>query len=230
MCTAIAKVGSDLIYGFNLDIDPAVWNFGLYMTKNWFSVGITVGKTRYLTHGVNKNGCFGNVPYMNGKPFAPPKGARRERIDLMTDRYIRGKYSFGDIGRILESKTPVCVPAVTLHSLVGSPEGELLIIEPGIGYRRVEENYAVLTNFPLLDPPEDLAWPYYGKERYDRALSVLKGSGDDFSVRDALSLLNDVKQDGKWATRVSFVYSRNENAVYYFQNGDFSRIGVHRFA
>lgn len=43
MCTAIVYKGKDLIYGFDLDIDPSVWNYDVYMTKDFFSVGITVG-------------------------------------------------------------------------------------------------------------------------------------------------------------------------------------------
>ena len=67
--------------------------------------------------------------------------------------------------------------------------------------------------------------PYAEKHR---AEAVLHESGSDFSVSDALALLSDVKQEGKWATRVSFVYSRNENAVYYFPNGDGTMLERHR--
>lgn len=229
MCTAIAKKGSDLIYGFNLDVDPAVWNYGVYKTGRYFTVGITVGKTVYFTHGVNRNGHFGNVPYMNGERFEIPRGARRERIDLMNDRYIRGKYSFEDVEEIVRTKTPVNVPAATLHSLIGNEKGEFLIVEPGYGSRRIEEDYAVLANFPVLGELQDFSNPFYGKDRYDRAGEILRNSGEDFSVKDAMDLLAAVRQEGKWGTRVSFAYSRNENAVYYCLNGDFSNIRVHRF-
>ena len=36
-------------------------------------------------------------------------------------------------------------------------------------------------------------------------------------------------QEGIWATRVSFVYSAEENAVYYVQNNNFSQIGKYEF-
>lgn len=227
MCTAIMKKGDDLIYGFNLDIDPGVWDFGIYKTKNYFTVGITVGKTVYFTHGINKVGAFGNVPYMNGEEFTPPKGARRERIDLLVDRYIRGKYTFSDVERISAEKTLVNVPAATMHSLIGDGSGNALILEPGYGVEKVESDYAVLANFPVLAELSDYSCPFYGKDRYDRAEAVLRESGSDFSVSDALALLSDVKQEGKWATRVSFVYSRNENAVYYFLNGDSTMLERH---
>jgi len=228
MCTAIAKQGKDLIYGFNLDIDPNIWDFKLYKTKNYFTVGITVGKTTYFTHGVNSSGQFGNVPYMNGNTFEPRRGAKRERIDIMIDRYIRGKYSFEDVKRIICEKEIVCKPETTLHSLVGNRNGEFLIIEPGYGSLKEEENYAVLSNFPILANLMDFSSPFYGKERYDKAVSVLKNSDDNFSVSDALALLNDVKQTGQWGTKISFVYSQNETAVYYCIDGDFSKIETHR--
>ena len=230
MCTALAFKGDDLLYGFNLDIDPAVWQFSLHRTRSIFAIGITVGKTTYYVHGVNKNGQFGNVPYMNGEDFPAPQGARRERIDLMSDRYIRGKYAFRDIEEILRTKTVVNIPAATMHSLIGSGDGEFLIVEPGYGWKKADGPFALLTNFPVLTELSDTDNPFYGKDRYDRALAALSKAGPDLSPEDMLRILYDTRQEGPWATRVSFVYSRRENAVRYFLNGDISRVETHRFA
>ena len=230
MCTAIAKNGNDLIYGFNLDIDPAAWSFGLYKTDRLFSVGITVGRTLYYTHGVTADGRFGNVPYMNGERFPVPRGMRRARLDLMMDRYLRGAYSFADILEIARTKAVVSVPAATMHALVGNGNGELLIVEPGYGAQSVTEDYAVVTNFPVLAGLTDFSNPFYGRERYDIATAALRESGPDFTADDAMRLLCRVKQDGQWGTRVSFAYSQTENAVHYCLDGDFSKIQIHRFA
>lgn len=229
MCTAIAFHGNDLLYGFNLDIDPAVWQYSVHKTKNLFAIGITAGKTTYYVHGINRNGNFGNVPYMNGEDIPAPKGLMRERIDLMSDRYIRGKYTLEDIERIVRTKAVVNIPAATMHSLYGSGAGELLILEPGYGCKKPEEHFAVLTNFPVLTELSDFSNPFYGKDRYDHALSVLSRAGADFSAEDALQLLKQTTQAGQWGTKVSFVWSRNQNAVYYFLNGDASQIETHRF-
>lgn len=229
MCTAIAHKGNDLIYGFNLDIDPAVWDFSLHKTKNLFAVGITVGKTTYFVHGVNRNGHFGNVPYMNGESFPAERGMKRERIDLMNDRYIRGKYTFADVEEIARTKAIVNIPAATMHSLVGNGNGDLLIIEPGYGIKKVTDNFAVLTNFPVLPVLDDYQNPFYGKDRYDKAVSALSLAGEDFSAADALRLLYETRQEGQWGTRITFVYSRKENTVYYFRDGDISRTETHIF-
>lgn len=229
MCTAIAFKGNDLLYGFNLDIDPKVWNYSVQKTNSVFAIGITVGKTTYYVHGINKNGHFGNVPYMNGDMFPVPRGVRRERIDLMNDRYIKGRYSFSDIEEILRTKTVCCIPAATMHSLIGNENGEFLIIEPGYGWKKAEENFALLTNFPVLAGLTDYSNPFYGKDRYDSAYMALSNAEADFSAEDALQLLYNTKQEGPWATRVSFVYSRNENAVYYFLDGDIFHMEKHTF-
>lgn len=230
MCTAIAKKGTDVLYGYNLDIDPAVWSYKLIKKKEYFSVGITVGSKTYLTHGVNNKGQFGNLPYMNGEVFAVPKGVRRERIDLLNDKYIRGKYSFEDVGRIIREATVVNIPAATMHSLIGNRDGDFLVIEPGYGFRQCEDDFAVVCNFPILTELSDYSNPFYGKDRYDKALSVLQKSNEDFNVADALDLLKQVKQEGQWGTKISFVYSRNENAVYYCLDGNFDDIRIHRFS
>ena len=45
-----------------------------------------------------------------------------------------------------------------------------------------------------------------------------------------LPALRGVRQEGPWATRVSFVYAADENVVYYAQDNDFAHIQKHLFA
>ena len=52
---------------------------------------------------------------------------------------------------------------------------------------------------------------------------------NSISYIDALDLLKKVAQTGKWATRLSFVYSRNNNTIYYCFNGNFNNIQEHKF-
>lgn len=229
MCTAIAFHGNDLLYGFNLDIDPAVWNYSLYKTKNIFAIGITVGKTMYCVHGVNRDAHFGVLPYMNGDFFPVSRGVKRERIDLLNDRYVRGRYSFQNIEEILSTKTLVSIPNISMHSMIGNESGQILIVEPGYGVIKVEDHFAALTNFPILASSLVATNPFYGKDRYDKAISALSIAGNNFTPADALQILWETKQEGQWATRVSFVYSKNHNTVYYFLNGNHSHVEEHHF-
>ena len=63
----------------------------------------------------------------------------------------------------------------------------------------------------------------------EKASKMLNIYGNHFTVNNAFSILQAVCQEGIWATRVSFVYSAEENAVYYVQNNNFSQIGKYEF-
>ena len=68
-----------------------------------------------------------------------------------------------------------------------------------------------------------------GDDRYERALKRLEQCSSDFSISDAFHLLYDVRQEGVWATRVSFVYSAKEQTVYYTENNQFEWIQTFSF-
>lgn len=42
--------------------------------------------------------------------------------------------------------------------------------------------------------------------------------GENFSISNAFDVLRSVRQEGLWATRVSFIYSVAKNKVYYVLN------------
>ena len=89
-----------------------------------------------------------------------------------------------------------------------------------------------MSNFPMLILPGDLTpekYGYYGVDRYETAVNMLREAGDDFSAEEAMAVLDAVKQV-QWApTQVSFVYSQNQNQVYYTLGHDFDHIRIHRF-
>ena len=230
MCTAIAYKGNDLIYGFNLDIDPAVWKHDVYITKNYFSIGITLGNTTYLTHGVTNNGVFANLPYMNGPAESYSIDIKKHRIDLIVDKIIRGKMNISEVIDILNSEKQ-CIASpknLSFHSLLGDTNGNILLVEPGIGYKEIENNYAVITNFPVLKEG-NYSEIYFGKDRYAKAKYELENITNNLEIDKALDILYSVRQEGKWATRVTFVYSQNENSVFYYLNNQRNNIQIHKF-
>ena len=231
MCTAIAYKGKDLIYGFNLDIDPKVWKYDVYRTRNYFSVGITVGSTTYLTHGVTRDGVFANIPYMNGPRESYPVGTKKHRIDLVVNKILRGKMNLSEVKEILcaDGQAIASPKNLSFHSLFGDASGGFFLVEPGIGWRDIQERYAVITNFPALRAG-DYSNGYYGLDRYEKAKTGLEAASHHFTPWNALDLLHSVSQEGEWATRVTFAYSQNENTVYYYLNNDRDHVQVHRFS
>ena len=231
MCTAFVKKGNDRIVGFNFDLAKDAFQYDIYKTKSLFYIGVTAGSTTYKTHGVNKNGNSGNLPYMNGTPETKRfRGAAYQRIDLLNDRFIAGKLDYAALLETVKAKTLVNIPGMSMHSLFSDRAGHMLLVEPGLGYRELAGDFALITNFPALDPPENPAPAWCGVDRYETGLALLQNSGPDFSVSDAFALLRATAQDEPWATRVSFVYSENESAVYYTEHRDFSHIQRHAFS
>ena len=64
---------------------------------------------------------------------------------------------------------------------------------------------------------------------YEKAKDLLQGYGENFSISNAFDVLRSVRQEGLWATRVSFIYSVAKNKVYYVLNNDFKNIAEYQF-
>ena len=63
----------------------------------------------------------------------------------------------------------------------------------------------------------------------EKAKDLLQGYGENFSISNAFDVLRSVRQEGLWATRVSFIYSVAKNKVYYVLNNDFKNIAEYQF-
>lgn len=223
MCTGFVFKGKDIFYGYNLDIDPNVWNYDIEKKENIFTVKIKVGSTTYYTHGINNKSSFGFLPYMNGENIKKETKGKKYRIDLLIDRFLRKKISYKDVTNIIKEYDIVNIKNSSLHGLIGENKN-VYLIEPGYGKRKIKENKFVIANFPILTKLENYENPFYGKKRYDEANKILSKSKEHFNYKDGLKLLEKVKQDGTWKTRLSFVYSKNDSMVYYCLDGDFKNI------
>lgn len=242
MCTAFVRRGNDVISGFNMDINPEAFEYEVYAEDDAFYVGMKVPNTnlKVRIHGVNRDGNFANqlnnmdfykAPYKEGKDVIS--------IDRLIHAYLSGELTFDTLKETAEKKEItqiatglVDIPTIAFHSLITDSTGRIMMLEPGNGFSLFTEKYAALSNFSILELPKDFnedKYGYYGKDRYDTAMDYLRRSSDDFSVEEGLQILESVKQTGHWATRVSFVYSRNKNMVYYYLDGQFDRIKQHKF-
>lgn len=231
MCTRFLHRGDDIITGFNFEIDLAAWDHQVVLEKDRFFIGILrPDGVRHSYHGVHRNGNAGTLLYVHGSPA----GAYREGPDCLTiadltERFIRAEITFDQALALVQTRRIVYAPDATMQAMLSDRQGRVLIVEPGIGWRAEYAPYSLMVNTSLLDPASTAPFALPGDDRYQRAEQLLKGSSAGFSVRDGLALLEEVHQEGIWATRVSFVYSVREQAVYYTENNRFDRIQVYRF-
>ena len=231
MCTRFVYNGNDTIIGFNFDIDLAVWKHTVIKEKDMFYIGIKMPDGDYHSfHGINKNGNVGTLLYVNGnekgKYIADQKCCT---ISELTEKFIKGAITFDDALNIVQNSKIVYAPDATMQAMLSDKNGRVLIIEPGLGYRFEQAKYSLITNYSILSPETTKPYIVSGDDRFERADEQLKKSGDDFSVTEPFNILKSVKQEGLWATRVSFVYSIRENKVYYVLNNDFKHIKKYQF-
>lgn len=231
MCTRFVYNGNDLITGFNFDIDLSVWNHKVITEKDRFSIGILRPDGRYHSyHGINQNGNVGTLLYVHGNDKGEYKyGSDYMTIADLTEQFIQAELSFNDVMEILHTKKITYAPDATMQAMLSDISGRVLIIEPGIGYREEKKQYSLITNYSVLAPEITQEFIVAGDDRYEQALQFLEQCNDNFSISDGFSLLKKVHQEGLWATRVSFVYSANDQAVYYTENNQFNQIKKYEF-
>lgn len=231
MCTRFVYRGDDVLTGFNFEIDLAVWNHQVIEEKDRFYIGILrPDGMRHSYHGVNRNGNVGTLLYVHGNAA----GAYWDAPDCMTvssltEQFVQAQISFDDALLIVQTKKIVYAPDATMQAMLSDIRGRTLIIEPGIGYREDSGTYSLITNYSLLAPDSTRPFILPGDDRYERAAQLLSSYNSKFTALDALSVLQHVRQEGPWATRVSFVYSAKEQAVYYVQNNHFEQIKKYVF-
>ena len=231
MCTRFVYRGNDMITGFNFDIDLSVWKHKVMEERERFYIGILRPDGAYHSyHGVNQNGNVGTLLYVHGNPAGSyQKGREFMTIADLTEQFIKAQISFDDVLQIAKSKKIVYAPDATMQAMLSDVQGRTLVIEPGIGYREEQSKYSLITNYSLMKPESTKDFIVSGDDRYERALLLLDNYKNQFSLSDAFELLYAVRQEGAWATRVSFVYSVNEQTVYYVENNNFDYIRKFKF-
>ena len=253
MCTGFVRKGKDIITGFNFDMNIGGMDYCPVIEKDRVFLGMRFSPQVLdmmptairpkngirLIQGVSAGGhVAGQLMNMNFSKIPAAFEPDMLTNDMLTDLFVTDRYSGSQLVELLGKRQVCNIPgdngtSVALHSLFIDPDGNIVFVEPGNGYAVIREQYFTVTNFSILEPPMDLneeQFGFYGVDRYRKSLNILKNSTDDFTVADGLKLLNEVKQTGEWGTRFSFVYSKNEDSVYYCTEGQFDCMKVHHFA
>ena len=231
MCTRFVYRGDDVITGFNFDVDPAEWDYRILRERDRFGIGILrPDGARHVYHGIHRNGNVGTLLYVHGNP----DGRYRASADCvtvadLTERFIRAELSFDDACRLVRTKRIVYAPDATMQAMLSDRSGRTLVVEPGVGCRVEDGRFSLMTNGSLLAPERTRPFLLPGDDRFGRAQRRLRAFGGRFTADDALSVLQAVCQEGRWATRVSFVYEARRQTVSYVLDRRFSRVNPYGF-
>ena len=127
-------------------------------------------------------------------------------------------------GRYVEENSSYTIADLTENYIRG-----ILSFDEVLHILQEQKQYSLMTNYSVLKPESTRPYIVPGDDRYERAQAQLEKQKETFSVSDAFHILKSVRQEGLWATRVTFVYSVRENKIYYVLNNDFEEISEYSF-
>ena len=127
-------------------------------------------------------------------------------------------------GRYVEGNASYTIADLTENYIRG-----ILSFDEVLHILQEQKQYSLMTNYSVLKPESTRPYIVPGDDRYERAQAQLENQKETFSVSDAFHILKSVRQEGLWATRVTFVYSVMEKKIYYVLNNDFEEMSEYSF-
>lgn len=127
-------------------------------------------------------------------------------------------------GRYVEGNSSYSIADLTENYIRG-----ILSFDEVLHILQEQKQYSLMTNYSVLKPESTRPYIVPGDDRYERAQAQLEKQKETFSVSDAFHILKSVRQEGLWATRVTFVYSVMEKKIYYVLNNDFEEMSEYFF-
>ena len=127
-------------------------------------------------------------------------------------------------GRYVEGNSSYTIADLTENYIRG-----ILSFDEVLHILQEQKQYSLMTNYSVLKPESTRPYIVPGDDRYERAQAQLEKQKETFSVSDAFHILKSVRQEGLWATRVTFVYSVMEKKIYYVLNNDFEEMSEYSF-
>ena len=127
-------------------------------------------------------------------------------------------------GRYVEGNASYTIADLTENYIRG-----ILSFDEVLHILQEQKQYSLMTNYSVLKPESTRPYIVPGDDRYERAQAQLENQKETFSVSDAFHILKSVRQEGLWATRVTFVYSVMEKKIYYVLNNDFEEMSEYFF-
>ncbi len=187
----------------------------------------SLGKDRPL-FGVRSDGVMGNQQVVNDCEKGKFRlGFRVVHTAQWLNKLLVKRLPKNKIAEYLKRHTIVSPPKMSLHSFAACADGQSCIIEPGRGniWYSADERKIGMSNCPVWDFKATGKWEGFGVDRQMIVDDTLEAAPSSFSVKDAFKLLDAVHQvDEVWNTEFSFVYSHNENKVYYCYDHQFDDI------
>lgn len=227
MCTSFMFRGDDTLIAMNYDNHGKNLKLAPYRDDLFLVTLNSFGKDRPL-FGIRSDGVMVNQQVVN----ECEKGKYRIGFNVvhtaeLVEKILTKPKPINGLAQYLNTHKIVSPPNNSLHMMVACVEEPSYIIEPGRGIIQypTDKRYIAMSNCPVCDAQKTGTWEGFGVDRQLKVEEVLQNAPNSFGVKDAFQLLEAVHQvDDLWTTEFSFVYSYNENKVYYCYDYKFDEI------
>lgn len=227
MCTSFMFRGNDTLVAMNYDNSGRNLKLAPHRDDLFLVTLNSYGKDRPL-FGVRNDGVMVNQQVVNECDGGKFKiGFNTVHTAKLLEKMLVKRKPISKLQKYIETHKIVSPPKNSLHMMVACANDKSCIIEPGRGvlWYPVDKRYVILSNCPVCGVKESSELQGFGVDRYLKVEEVLKNAEDSFSVNDAFNLLKEVHQtDELWTTEFSFVYSYNQNKVYYCYDHNYDDI------
>lgn len=231
MCTSFLYRGNDTLIAMNYDNHGRNLKLAPHRSDLFLVTLHSFGKDRPL-FGIRSDGQMANqqvVDPCDGGKFS--LGFHKLNTSAFIGKVLTQPEKFADIDAYLAKNTVVNPPKSSLHVFLASAKKTSYIIEPGRGIATypATDRFTVMSNCPILDHQRTGVWKGFGVDRQLKAEECLQAATPDFGVQDAFAVLEKVHQvDPMWTTEFSFVYSYNQNTVYYCYDHQYDKIETYQ--
>lgn len=241
MCTSFIYRGEDTLiamnydnYGNNLQVAP--YNPSLFLVR------AKLGGENLPLFGIRSDGVFVNQQFItrcDGSGFRYGEGVITtiefvekvlfDKLEMNNMEEFLNKYKIVSPPDFMFQVALSKVPKFHLHTMLVDVNGDCYIIEPARGNLKYtkDKKYIVMSNCSLYEAVNNGYYSGFGKERQEIAEEMLAQADESFQVMDAFEILKAVhlfEYEGFCSTEFSFVYSANENAVYYCYKREFNKV------
>ncbi len=236
MCTSFVLYSDKTYIGMNFDISDRPIKI-CFKENNQFLILQKDRGSFFPAFGINKNGIFMNLlmvePNEKGKYR---RGKNCVHISKIFDDVLAEQISLDKLDTLLQEKTIVNVPNISVHSMVVAKDRRAYIIEPGrtnINFKTFDKDFMVLTNFPLSDfiDQDNVNETGVGADRYMLCSKMLLDNQNSFDVDYGFSILDATSQtSGDYPTQLSMLAVPEDEIIYFTIKRSFEKRFAFSFA
>lgn len=227
MCTSFLFRGNDTLIAMNYDNKGK--NLKLAQDReDLFLVTLHSFGKEWPLFGIRSDGVMVNQQVVNECEAGNFRiGFKVVHTASLLKKMLVSRKPIKKLPKYLATHKIVSPPQNSLHVMIACADKQSCIIEPGRGiiWYPADKRYIVMSNCPVCDKEKTGEWQGYGVDRQLKLEEALQKAPDSFGIKEAFELLDSVHQtDENWTTEFSFVYSYNENKVYYCYDHKFDEI------